>query len=352
MADETNQISKMYVTSNFVNDAQFACNTLYLFGAAFKCPYRVDDTAAARQCILEYTDGWINRSQYVVEDNPVSMRLIQCDYNTLDEWTGGYGIPTCIDVARKQAIVKIPYLTGMSRQWIGYLTYLCNDINLMYCTSYHDKVAFYFVIDDYINPSRRGTGEGDTSGKNDVTYLCFDLSAMNLAATLVPIYTDPDRGQSWGGYVCSHHHILTKYAIQANGCVDFGTETENLNMIDVGSVADVNRDVVNNYTSLTSNLCNGNDSRLLMTADGRYVVSSPDTCYASDYLTRCSCTCISTANACVYVPRECTGIDPETQQPITYNPYAGCNTSMAELHLHTSECLDFDNIIYFLDDEN
>jgi len=348
--------SKMYVTSEFVNDAQFACNTLYVFGAAFKAPFELKAGDNPRECILCYHCGWLNHSQYN-ETNPVSLRLSGCDYGTLAEWPGGYGVPTCIDMARKLAIVKIPYLSNMATQWIGYLTYVCNDKNLIFSKQYCDRTAFYFVKDDYINPSLRGNCVCETAGKNDVTYLCFDLSAMNLAATLVPVYTDMDKnnptcGSSWGNYVCSHYHNLATYSINENGYTCFGEPLYTNNMVDSGTVSEVNRNISNTSTGLTSNLINGDDQRILLTADGRYVSSTVSTCCASDYLTRCSCACISMANTCVYISRTEVCLDETTGNEVEYNPYEGCNNSAAQLHLNTSQRVDFNDIIYFVDDES
>ena len=335
MADDT--ISKMYVTSDFVNDAQRADKTLYLFGAAFNYPYSgpggTQDTSWQRECIKCYRCGWINLAN-TNGCSPVSLRLSCSDYNTSSESKGGYGVPTSIDYTSQQLIVKIPYLSMLPYQWMGYLTYI-DDPNFIYTSSCNDKVAFYFVICDYINVKGR-------NDQNDVSYLCFDLSAMNLAATLQPVYNCVKSNQPGGGYVCSHYHNLGQYVIEASGCSY--TDGADANYVDAGTLAQCTRENIRNYTSITSALNNGTNNGILMTSDGRYVSSCVDTCYASDYETKCSCAKITTSDVCLY-PERCV-VDPTTG--CCYEQYE-CNTSGARLFITTATCIKYDDILYFVD---
>ena len=342
MANDT--ISKMYVTSDFVNDAQRACNTLYLFGAAFNWPFNgpagsaETDVTWQRECIKCYTSCWINYAN-VNQWSHISLRL-NCTDRSSAEVRWGYGVPTCIDYESRQLIVKIPYLSMLNYQWMGYLTYT-KDLSTLESSTCQDKVAFYFVIRDYINVDGR-------NNQNDVSYLCFDLSAMNLAASIQPIYNcvtkslDGTVATGGGGYVCSHYHNLSQYTISDVGCSYVsGCDP---NYVDVGSVAQCVRENIRNYTSITSALNNGTNDGVLMASDGRYVSSDAATHYASDYETSCSCAKIATSDTCLY-PERCI-LDPTTG--CCYEQYE-CNTSGARLFIQTANSIHYDDIIYFAD---
>lgn len=301
-------LGNIYVTSEFIRDARCADYTLWVFGGGFNSPTDYDPTDTCTFAC--FTQDWItdNRS-----GQPVYYRLTS-PTPTQSGTTYGvalYGLTTCLNEDMTRATVKIYLNQAIYNTNFGYLTYSINGFGPG-TTLNDERIAFYFDRSAYIKCPAQNV-EGLKQQYNDAAYITLDLSALNVAANIKPVYTEINSTECGGGFIYDHQHILNipdqSYSLNTScvyadaGCISNLYQT-------AGKERSVVVERTNRNTECTT-VCN-----FLVAADGRFT----DNLHASDYSNPYSYACIGT--------------------PTNYG--LDSQKSMAK-------CLNYEDVIYFED---
>lgn len=274
---------KFYVTSDFIKDCMDPNRTIRLFGAKFNIPsYGANPTATNPYKFDEGNLQDYNSTWYKVDttDNNSAIKL-----NNL---TNGEVLPCTINEDRSKVHVKIPWISDLLNQQIGYLTYFTEakdgeeglvDVPDEF-KGLTEKVGLVFESKKYnIGIQRARENPLDSN-----SYITVDLSKFNISANILPlrykVVSTSSSSYDWGIFDDEHLHNLT--LTNENGFTS-GVTGESVteldeSFIDTKSLKDgtmkVALDSMNTYSSARYSDIESSKDSYVIAEDGRYVNSS------------------------------------------------------------------------------